>query len=52
MNGHERIDELRRRQAGRRGFTLIELLVVILIILLVRGGLADRASGDQPSPGE
>src|SRR5271166_5104354 len=35
MNGQERIDELRRRQAGRRGFTLIELLVVMLIILLV-----------------
>ena len=35
MNGQERIDERRRRQAGRRGFTLIELLVVILIILLV-----------------
>ena len=35
MNGQERIDERRRRQAGRRGFTLIELLVVMLIILLV-----------------
>ena len=35
MNGQERIDERRRRQAGRRGFTLIELLVVILIILIV-----------------
>ena len=35
MNGQVRIDERRRRQAGRRGFTLIELLVVILIILLV-----------------
>ncbi len=35
MNGQERIDERRRRPAGRRGFTLIELLVVILIILLV-----------------
>ncbi len=35
MNGQGRIDERRRRQAGRRGFTLIELLVVMLIILLV-----------------
>ena len=35
MNGQERIDERRRRQAGRRGFTLIESLVVMLIILLV-----------------
>src|SRR5271157_6077534 len=35
MNGQVRIDERRRRQAGRRGFTLIELLVVTLIILLV-----------------
>ena len=35
MNGQVRIDERRRRQAGRRGFTLIELLVVMLIILLV-----------------
>jgi len=35
MNGQVRIDERRRRQAGRRGFTLNELLVVILIILLV-----------------
>ncbi len=25
MNGQGRIDERRRRQAGRRGFTLIEL---------------------------
>ena len=35
MNGEGRIDERRRRQAGRRGFTLIESLVVMLIILLV-----------------
>ncbi len=35
MNGQVRIDDRRRRQAGRRGFTLIELLVVMLIILLV-----------------